>query len=88
MSCASRPQTEEQRVLATEDEYVAAEVCRDEAALRRLIDDKFVFGTAALRFASPGQAESTSSLRSTCACVKRQDPWRMLTLQMQQRAAK
>jgi ketosteroid isomerase-like protein len=34
---------EEQRVLATEDEYVAAEVARDEAALRRLVDDRFVF---------------------------------------------
>jgi ketosteroid isomerase-like protein len=33
---------EERRVLATEDEYVAAEVARDEAALRRLVDDRFV----------------------------------------------
>jgi hypothetical protein len=88
MSSESRPQTEEQRVLATEDEYVAAEVSRDEAALRRLIDDRFVFGTAELRFASPGQAESTSSLRYTCAYVKRQNQWRMLALQMQQRASK
>lgn len=35
-------QTEEERVLAAEDAYVAAEVSRDEAALRRLVDDRFV----------------------------------------------
>lgn len=34
---------EEQRVLAVEDEYVAAEVHRDEAALRRILDDHFLF---------------------------------------------
>jgi len=34
--------SEEQRVLAAEDEYVAAEVSRDEAALKRLVDDRFV----------------------------------------------
>jgi hypothetical protein len=33
---------EERRVLAVEDEYVAAEVSRDEEALRRLVDDRFV----------------------------------------------
>ncbi len=33
---------EERRVLAAEDEYVSAEVSRDEAALRRLIDARFV----------------------------------------------
>ncbi|UCH27305.1 MAG: nuclear transport factor 2 family protein [Trueperaceae bacterium] len=33
---------EEQRVLATEDEYVAAEITRDETALRRILDDRFV----------------------------------------------
>jgi hypothetical protein len=38
----TRVGTEEQRVLAVEDEYVAAEVSRDEQALRRLIDEKFV----------------------------------------------
>lgn len=32
-----------QQVLAAEDEYVAAELSRDEAALRRLVDDAFVF---------------------------------------------
>lgn len=32
---------DEERVLAAEDEYVAAEVNRDEAALRRLLDDRF-----------------------------------------------
>jgi hypothetical protein len=35
MSSAARPQTEELRVLATEDANVAAEVRRDEATLRR-----------------------------------------------------
>jgi ketosteroid isomerase-like protein len=129
MSSASSPQAEEQHVLATEDEYVAAEVSRDEATLRRLIDDKFVFnssqgttsgkekliqnvlamamvgqtvrersvhiegdialvfGTADLSLASPGKAESTSSLRYTSAYVKRQGQWRLLALQMQQRTS-
>ena len=36
---------EEKSVLAVEDEYVAAELNRDEAALRRLIDDRFVFNS-------------------------------------------
>ncbi len=39
-------QTTEQQVLEAEDEYVAAEVNRDEAALWRLIDDRFVFNTS------------------------------------------
>ena len=38
-------QSEEQRVLAAEDEYVAAEVKRDEATLRRLVDDRFVLNS-------------------------------------------
>jgi ketosteroid isomerase-like protein len=33
-------------VLAAEDAYVAAEVSRDEAALRRLVDEKFVYNSA------------------------------------------
>ena len=37
--------SEERRVLAVEDEYVAAEVSRDEEALRRLVDDRFVFNS-------------------------------------------
>jgi ketosteroid isomerase-like protein/N-acetylglutamate synthase-like GNAT family acetyltransferase len=37
--------TEEWRVLAVEDEYVAAEVRRDEDALRRLVDDRFAFNS-------------------------------------------
>jgi ketosteroid isomerase-like protein len=119
---------EEQRVLAAEDEYVAAEVARDEAALRRLIDDRFafnsskgtttgkeefvrtvlklamvgqtirersvqvegdvalVFGTAELRFAEAGKEEAVQTLRYTSVYVKRQGRWRMLALQMQQRA--
>ena len=120
--------TEEQRVLAAEDEYVAAEVTRDEATLRRMIDDRFlfnsskgmttgkeelvqsilkmamvgqtlrersvliegdialVFGTAELRFAVPGKEASVSTLRYTSTYVKRQGQWRMLALQMQQKA--
>ncbi len=39
---ATRVGAEEQRVLSAEDEYVAAEVTRDEPALRRLVDDRFV----------------------------------------------
>ncbi len=38
--------SEEQRVLAVEDDYVAAEINRDEAALRRIVDDRFVFNRA------------------------------------------
>jgi ketosteroid isomerase-like protein len=45
MSNASA-QTEEQRVLAVEDEYVAAEIRRDEAVLRRLVDDRFVLNSS------------------------------------------
>lgn len=120
--------SEEQRVLATEDEYVAAEVRRDEAALRRLVDDRFqyntargtttgkeeliasllkmnmvgqtikerslivegnialVFGTAEIHFANPGKPESISILRYTATYVSRQGQWRLLALQMQQRA--
>lgn len=33
---------EEQRVLAADDAYVQAEVQRDEAAIRGLVDDRFV----------------------------------------------
>lgn len=130
MSPASTLQVDEQSVLAAEDEYVAAELSRDEAGLRRMVDDRFVFnssrgittnkedlirgvltmamvgqtvrersvlvegniafvfGTADLRFASPGKPESVSSLRYTSAWVKRQGRWRMLALQMQQRESK
>ncbi len=128
MTSPTTQHSEEQRVLAAEDEYVAAEVSRDEAALRRLVDDRFqhntgrgkttskeelianllkmnmigqtitersvlieenvalVFGTAEIRFASPGKADSMSTLRYTAAYVNRQGQWRMLALQMQQRS--
>ena len=46
MSNAPGLQAEEMRVLAAEDEYVAAEVSRDEATLRRLVDDRFLFNTS------------------------------------------
>jgi ketosteroid isomerase-like protein len=130
MTASPALQTEEQRVLATEDDYVLAEVNRDEPTLRRMIDDRFVFnssggttsnkeeliqnvlkmamvgqtlrersvliegdiafifGTADIRFAAPGKAESASSLRYTSTYVKRQGQWRMIALQMQQRASK
>ena len=35
--------SEEERVLAVEDEYVAAEISRDDATLHRILDDRFVF---------------------------------------------
>lgn len=35
--------TEEEAVLAAEDDWIRAEVNRDEATLRRVIDDQFVF---------------------------------------------
>ena len=43
---STKSQTEEQYVLAAEDEYVAAEVSRDEDTLRRLLDDQFVFNSS------------------------------------------
>lgn len=54
-----------------------------------LIEGKvaLTFGTADLHFASPGIPETISSLRYTSAYVKRDGVWRMLALQMQQRAA-
>jgi hypothetical protein len=45
-----------------------------------------VFGTAEIRFANPGKPESTSVLRYTATYINRQGQWRMLALQMQQRA--
>ena len=129
MPLPSPAQSEEQRVLAAEDEYVA-EVSRDEATLRRLVDDRFVlnssngstsgkeeliqsvlkmtmlgqtmrertvlierdvaiiFGTADLRFAAAGGSETVSSLRYMSTYVKRDGQWRMLALQMQQRASR
>ncbi len=133
LSAQARPiafSAEEQQVLDTEDEYVIAEVNRDEAALRRILDDQFVwnrskgsttgkeayiqaimsesfsmvgqtirersvlmqgnvafvFGTADLRFAPPGEPEFTSSMRYTAAYVSRNGQWRMLVLQMQGRS--
>ena len=43
MPAATIEQTEALRVLAVEDAYVAAELARDGAALRRLVEDRFVF---------------------------------------------
>ncbi len=37
---------EAQRVLAMEDAYVQAEIHSDEAALRRIVDDRFVFNAS------------------------------------------
>lgn len=120
---------EEELVLAAEAEYIAAEVNQDEPALRRLIDDRFVFnssqgitlgkeeliqsvldmaivgqtlrersvlvegdiafifGTADLQFANPGEPNSVSAWRYTSAYVKRYEQWRMLALHMQERTS-
>ena len=43
---ASISRDDERRVFAAEDEYVAAEASRDEAALRRLVDDRFVLNSS------------------------------------------
>ena len=130
MTTTASQHTEEQSVLTAEDEYIAAEVTRNEAALRQLIDDRFafnsnkgtitgkeefiqnilkmamvgqkirersvlvegdvaiIFGTAELRFADPGKEDAIQNLRYTSTYVKRQGRWRMLALQMQQRAPK
>src|SRR5882724_2225722 len=53
-------QAEELRVLATEDEYVAAEVSRNEATLRKLIDDRFVLNSS--RGATSGKEELIQSI--------------------------
>ncbi len=45
-SATAALQAEEARVLATEDEYIAAEIAADEAALRRLVDEDFRFNTS------------------------------------------
>jgi hypothetical protein len=45
-----------------------------------------VFGTAEIRFANPGKPESISTLRYTATYVSREGQWRVLALQMQQRA--
>jgi ketosteroid isomerase-like protein/quercetin dioxygenase-like cupin family protein len=41
--------TEEKAVLATDDEWVRAELAQDETALRRILDDRFVFNSNAGR---------------------------------------
>ena len=127
----SAPSGVEQQVTAIDDEYVVAEVGHDEPAMRRLIDDRFVFNTGRgammgkeafiaqalklpmvgqtisersvlvegdmafvfatteLRFAgAPGEAETVSTYRYTCAYVRREGQWRMLALQMQLRTGK
>ncbi|HEY7726934.1 MAG TPA: nuclear transport factor 2 family protein [Candidatus Eisenbacteria bacterium] len=43
------PSTEDRAVLATDDEWVRAELARDEAALRRILHDRFVFNSNAGR---------------------------------------
>ncbi len=46
MPTAPADPTEEARVLAVEDTYVAAELASDEATLRELVDDRFVFNSS------------------------------------------
>jgi ketosteroid isomerase-like protein len=43
---AEQVEGEGRRVLAAEDEWISAEISRDEAALRRVIDDRFVFNSS------------------------------------------
>ncbi len=52
--------SDEQRVLAVEDEYVAAEIARDETTLRRILDDRFVFN--ANNGTTSGKAELIASI--------------------------
>ncbi len=59
-SDASAAPPVEQQVLAAEDAYIAAEVNRDEAALRRLVDDRFVFNTS--KGTTTGKEELISSI--------------------------
>lgn len=122
--------TEEKAVLAADDDWVRAEIAHDEATLRRVLDDQFVFnsnaghtsgkegliknilagnmkdqtitersvlvdgdtavvfGTAELRFGSPGQEETVSLLRYTATYVKRGEKWRALALHMAKRTPK
>jgi ketosteroid isomerase-like protein len=49
-------------------------------------DVALIFGTADLRFGGPGQQERTSSQRYTSTYIQRGNQWRLLSLQMQQRA--
>jgi ketosteroid isomerase-like protein len=51
-------------------------------------DVAIIFGTADLRFSDPGKEDALQSLRYTSTYMKRQGQWRMLALQMQQRAPK
>jgi hypothetical protein len=53
-------QAEELRVLTTEDAYVAAEIGRDEAALRRLVDDRFQYNSS--HGTTTGKAELIASV--------------------------
>ena len=51
---------QEQSVLAIEDDYVRAEVSRDEGALRRLVDDRFVLNRS--NGTTGGKAELITSI--------------------------
>ena len=53
-----------------------------------LVEDglALVFGTTELRFARPGEPETKSTLRCTSTFIRREGAWRLLALQMQQRA--
>ncbi|MFL7871275.1 MAG: nuclear transport factor 2 family protein [Candidatus Promineifilaceae bacterium] len=54
--------SEEERVLAVEDEYIAAEIDRDEVVLRRILDDSFLFNSN--RGTTSGKAELIESILS------------------------
>jgi len=86
MTPTVQSQAEEQRVIAAEDEMaMVGQKIRERSVLVEG-DIALVFGTAELRFADPGKDDVVQSLRYTSTYVKRQGQWRMLALQMQQRA--
>jgi hypothetical protein len=84
MPSATSVGAEEQRVLSAEDEYVAAEVARDEPGLRRLVDDKFAKNSP--NGTTSGKEDRVNSLRYTSIYVRRDGQWRMLALQLQRRS--
>jgi hypothetical protein len=88
--------TDEQQVIATESEWVQAEVHRDADVLgwkmnsqtitdRTVLidgDTAIVFGTANFTFAVDGKDDKVSAGRYTTTYIKRDGHWRALALQM------
>jgi hypothetical protein len=67
---------EDHAVLAVEDDWTRAEVARDEATLRRILDDRFTFNS------SDGTTSGKEDL-----IRKRGGAWRALALHMSKRVA-